>query len=305
MARTKKQSQWVALLGAAEITATTIHYEPVKIKEGPNAGQIAWTVLRSNQYFQEGVVEFEANLGGPDCKCQVILNHGGESEYFVGLNFGPAAYGIAVFRNSKWEAAPSTTATSGDAPPPQNTWIKVKVSVIGSSISLFINDVKVASSQAIIQKTQLGFGLWGSAVIQVRNMLAHSQKPKAFIVMQFTDEFNALYKEVIQPTCEKFGYECVRADNIYTNGQIIEDIAKSIEEAAVIIADITPNNPNVFYEVGYSHGIKKPTILLSDKTREKLPFDVSGFRTLFYENTIGGKSLIEERLTKHLENIRG
>jgi hypothetical protein len=70
-----------------------------------------------------------------------------------------------------------------------------------------------------------------------------------------------------------------------------------------VIADITPDNPNVFYEVGYAHGIKKPTILLSDRRRDKLPFDVSGFRTLFYDNTIGGKKAVEENLTKHLENM--
>jgi len=47
----------------------------------------------------------------------------------------------------------------------------------------------------------------------------------------------------------------------------------------------------------------KTTILLSDKKREKLPFDVSGFRTLFYDNTIAGKGEVEARLRKHLEGI--
>ena len=72
----------------------------------------------------------------------------------------------------------------------------------------------------------------------------------------------------------------------------------------MVIADITPNNPNVFYEVGFAHGIEKPTILLSDRSREKLPFDISGFRLLFYDNTIGGKSVVEASLRKHLEAIR-
>ena len=95
----------------------------------------------------------------------------------------------------------------------------------------------------------------------------------------------------------------VRADDIYSSGLIIEDITASLREAAV--ADITPNNPNVYYEVGYSFtGIGKPTILLADKNRDKLPFDISGFRTVFYENTIGGKSQVEERLRKHLDNLQ-
>ena len=94
-----------------------------------------------------------------------------------------------------------------------------------------------------------------------------------------------------------------RADEFYTATPIIKDIVKSIKEASVIIAEITPDNPNVFYEVGYAHAINKPTILLSDKTRGKLPFDISGFRTLFYENSIAGKSAVEKNLKKFLENI--
>lgn len=122
--------------------------------------------------------------------------------------------------------------------------------------------------------------------------------------MQFTPKFNALNQQVIKTTCEQFNYEVVRADDFYTNGLIIEDILNSIRKASIIIADVTPNNPNVFYEVGFAHGIGKTTILLSDRNREKLPFDISGFRTLFYENTINGKSEVETRLRLHLKAIQ-
>ena len=88
-------------------------------------------------------------------------------------------------------------------------------------------------------------------------------------------------------------------------GQIMDDVTDSIRTAALIIADVTPDNANVFYEVGYAHAIRKPTILLSDRKRERLPFDISGFRTLFYDNTIGGKALVEARLKQHLEAMRG
>ena len=56
-------------------------------------------------------------------------------------------------------------------------------------------------------------------------------------------------------------------------------------------------------EVGFAHGIKKPTILLSDRARDKLPFDISAIRTIFYDNTIRGKKNVDERLRKHLEAI--
>ena len=114
-----------------------------------------------------------------------------------------------------------------------------------------------------------------------------------------------LYKDVIEPVCTDFGFQVIRGDNVYTNGLIIEDITRSIRECSIVIADITPNNANVYYELGFAHGIGKPAILLSDRNRDKLPFDISGFRLLFYDNTIGGKTAVEQALRKHLEAIRG
>jgi nucleoside 2-deoxyribosyltransferase len=58
----------------------------------------------------------------------------------------------------------------------------------------------------------------------------------------------------------------------------------------------------VFYELGYAHALRKPTILLADSSKD-LPFDVRGYRCIFYENSIGGKRKVEEQLRKHLEAI--
>ncbi len=121
--------------------------------------------------------------------------------------------------------------------------------------------------------------------------------------MQFSEPYNSAYTEVIRPTCASFGYDVIRADEVDQSTVIIEDIIRSIREAGLIVADITPDNPNVFYEVGYAHAIGTPTILLCDKTRERLPFDVSGFRTIFYENSIAGKSRVEEKLGKYLAAV--
>ena len=142
-----------------------------------------------------------------------------------------------------------------------------------------------------------------SEEIEVKNFKVNKEKPKAFVVMQFSNEYDDLFNEVIKPACEEFGLECERADDYFTTNVIIQDIIQSILSASVIIAEITPNNPNVFYEVGYSHALNKPTILLCDRQRDRLPFDLSSFRTLFYENSISGKGRVEHKLRKYLENI--
>jgi hypothetical protein len=91
---------------------------------------------------------------------------------------------------------------------------------------------------------------------------------------------------------------------VFRPGVILQDITRSIVESDVIVADITPTNPNVFYELGYAHALQKPTILLANRQLEKLPFDIGGYRVIFYDDTIGGKREIENTLEKHLESIR-
>jgi len=118
--------------------------------------------------------------------------------------------------------------------------------------------------------------------------------------MQFCNYLNELYKDVIKKVGENRGFEVTRADEIYNSGLIIEDINRKILESKLIIAEVTPKNPNVYYELGFAHAINKPTILLAEKDT-KLPFDINPFRTLFYKNTIGGKQKIEELLEKHIQ----
>jgi hypothetical protein len=61
-------------------------------------------------------------------------------------------------------------------------------------------------------------------------------------------------------------------------------------------------NANVFYEVGYAHALNKFTVLLAEEGT-KLLFDLSGYRCIFYKNSIGGKRMVEEKLEQYLEAI--
>lgn len=294
----KKKLNWVPTMGHAVIKTNEITYEPTDITSGPNQGQVQVCILKCDEAFESGTISFNVHISEPDSSASIILNHDSANQIFVGLGTG-SQFGIQLWINSRWE--PLSTVNPSGRPEPGK--YKVKVKVLGSNISLFINDVKVCNSNYFTKKAQPAIFLSGKENITISDFTIDSRQSKAFVVMQFTDEFNELYEEVIRPTVEAFGIESMRADDFYTSGLILNDIAQSIIESQFIIADITPDNPNVFYEVGYAHGIGKPVILLSEKSREKLPFDVSAFRTLFYDNSIGGKSKVEERLKKFISSI--
>lgn len=177
---------------------------------------------------------------------------------------------------------------------------ELKVEVFGSNLKLYIDNIELESTICNFREKQLELRLATLGKLSVSNIKVNSINPKAFIVMEFGSEFDDLYSDVIVPICDEFNIDCIRSDEFCNSTPILNDITTSIEEAQLIIVDITHDNPNVFYELGYSHALKKETILICDKNRSKLPFDVSNYRTLFYENTISGKRKLEEKLRKYI-----
>ena len=177
----------------------------------------------------------------------------------------------------------------------------------GSELSFFINDVKMFTYSKFTNPVgNCGIYIQNEYNSIISNIQTNIEKPTAFSIMKFEKDFDDLYDNVIVSVCEKFGYKSIRADKCYASSPIIQDIIREIANASLVIADITMDNPNVFYELGYAHALEKPTILLADeKKRDLLPFDVRGYRTIFYQNTIGGKKEIEDLLYKYVENIQG
>jgi len=84
---------------------------------------------------------------------------------------------------------------------------------------------------------------------------------------------------VISPALGDFNYEAVRADKISEPGMITSQVIQKVVNSALVIADLTGQNPNVFYELAIRHAIKKPLIQIIKKS-EQMPFDVAGTRTI-------------------------
>lgn len=89
---------------------------------------------------------------------------------------------------------------------------------------------------------------------------------------------------VVSPVLEEFGLSVVRADQIDKPGLITNQILDYITKAKMVIADLSFHNPNVFYELAVRHMKGLPTIHLS-RISDKIPFDISGFRTITLDMT--------------------
>jgi len=103
----------------------------------------------------------------------------------------------------------------------------------------------------------------------------------AFVLMPFDPEFDVIFNKLIKPPLEEVGYDVKRADSLLNQQNILKDIVRGIAEADLVVADLTYLNANVFYELGISHTMQKPTVLLTQST-EEIPFDLKSYRVIPY-----------------------
>jgi hypothetical protein len=180
---------------------------------------------------------------------------------------------------------------------------EISVSLRGQRVSLSVDGVLVIAGTlpTPILDDQVGFFTFGRAEVRFSRFEAVVERQRAFVVMQFDDAYDSVY-DVIKRVAESNGFDAYRVDEVYGPGIILRDIVRGLAESDVVIAEITSSSPNVFYELGYAHALEKPTILLAERSR-KLPFDISGYRCIFYDNSIKGKGELEALLTNHLKAI--
>jgi DNA-binding NarL/FixJ family response regulator len=119
---------------------------------------------------------------------------------------------------------------------------------------------------------------------------------KCFVCMPFGGEFDELYQQDIRPALSELHLACERADEIQHNQNILLMIREHIAAARLVIAVMTGRNPNVYYEVGYAHGIGKEVVLLTQKV-EDIPTDLKGYNHLVYgSEKITLKSELQRRI---------
>lgn len=99
----------------------------------------------------------------------------------------------------------------------------------------------------------------------------------------------------VQRVCAAQGYHADRVDQANTLGRIVPAIMQRIEHSAFVVCDLTGLRPNVFYELGYAAGLKKPVIQIA-REGVTLPFDVHDHPTLFWRDLATLERELAERV---------
>jgi tetratricopeptide (TPR) repeat protein len=118
-----------------------------------------------------------------------------------------------------------------------------------------------------------------------------SIRPHAFVAMPFGSkpgsdgqmiDFNKVFKQYLAPALSDAGLSVFRADQETRAGDIRTDMFQELLLADLVVADLTIDNPNVWYELGVRHALRARGIVLVSGGRVPTAFDLYTDRKLQY-----------------------
>jgi hypothetical protein len=238
----------------------------------------------------------------------LVVGYSAISAPYVAAQVGAydKAYAISEYRpNFGWSAIASAGLLENlNVEVPHELMVRLQ----GQSLSMSVDGVNVLNVLLRQPLEGQGAGLfaWGKREVSFDETQIETTRPRVFVIMPFAEPFDTLYREVIKPVAEEqLGFEILRVDEIQAPGIILEDIQRQIAASHAVVAEISTRNPNVFYELGYAHALAKPAVLLVRRQdSSEVPFDIKSFRAIYYDDSIGGKRIVERNLRAHLEAVK-
>lgn len=129
---------------------------------------------------------------------------------------------------------------------------------------------------------------------------------KCFVIQPFDkDKYDKRFQETFAPAIEKAGLEPYRVDNDPSVSIPIDEIQKNIKESRIVFAEITENNPNVWFELGFAIASNKEVILVcSDERKSKYPFDIQHRTVIQYDtSSISSFTYLSEKIEERAKAL--
>jgi nucleoside 2-deoxyribosyltransferase len=127
--------------------------------------------------------------------------------------------------------------------------------------------------------------------------------PTCFVIQPFDGgPFDKRFEDTLAPAITAAGVEPYRVDRDDSAVVPIQSIQEGIRRADVCLADISTDNPNIWFEVGFAIAMGKHIELVCSHERQKFPFDVQ-HRTIIRYKTQAQRDFesLAERVTRRLK----
>lgn len=131
--------------------------------------------------------------------------------------------------------------------------------------------------------------------------------PTCFVIQPFdSGPFDKRFEQVYKPAIVSAGLEPYRVDQDAGSVVPIDSIESGIRAATICLADITTDNPNVWYELGYAFAAKRPIVMVCAQERQgkKYPFDIQHRTVISYTaDAPGDFTLLERKITDRIKAL--
>jgi len=295
--------RWAALIGRWTFQGGKATFHGSDDNESPLGLALA------GASFRNGSIRTRLKLArNKQTTASILLGYQSMTAPYVLVQLGAhdKAYAVSEYRpNLGFELLASAGLLSNIDPEVEH---ELAVTLEGQSLSMRVDGVNVLSMllRQPINGEGMGLEAWGDAAVVFEETYFEARSPRVFVMMPFAEPFDALYRDVIKPVAEdELDFEVVRVDEIQAPGLVIDDVQRQIAASNVVVAEISTRNPNVFYELGYAHALRKPAVILVRREdRNDVPFDLRGYRAIYYDDSIGGKKAVEQNLRSYLQAVK-
>ncbi len=129
----------------------------------------------------------------------------------------------------------------------------------------------------------------------------HTEDDLVSVMMPFDAAFAPVYA-AIQRSCDDAGLRCLRADDIWQETAVVQDVFNLLVRSHIVVVDFSGRNPNVMYETGIAHTLGRPVIPIS-QSLDDVPFDLRHHRVLKYLPNVEGLTSMQATLTERLKTL--
>jgi hypothetical protein len=128
---------------------------------------------------------------------------------------------------------------------------------------------------------------------------------QVFIGMPF-DKSMADVQQIIEESCKNNNLEPKIVNHGVSTNSIIDEIKELLENSEFLIIDLSLENPNVYYELGYADGVgnEGKDVLLLALEGTDLKFDIKHRRVHFYKDTYNLQEKLKEILPQFIQEGR-
>lgn len=130
---------------------------------------------------------------------------------------------------------------------------------------------------------------------------------KCFVIQPFdNDKFDKRFVDIFEPAILKANLEAYRIDRDLSVKIPIDEIEKGISESTICFAEITSDNPNVWYELGFAFACNKDVVMVcSDERPGKFPFDIQHRHVITYKtSSTSDFTSLEDTITRKIKAIQ-